>query len=131
MSIALRGQKPKDTEYRFMTFDIETVDKQGVSDLLGDTVYISWCINGLEDGYPSDDLTGWFLRDVFTEERNGYIVYAHNGLGFDFKRLNWSHLAELGYTAEFLVGKNSSLKAATVTKGDYTWFFLVLDFPIF
>ena len=105
-----------------MTFDIETVDKQGVSDLLGDTVYISWCVNGLEDGYPSDDLTGWFLRDVFTEERNGYIIYAHNGLGFDFKRLNWSHLAELGYTAEFLVGKNSSLKAATVTKDDCTWF---------
>ena len=54
----LKRAKQRDKTMRYMTVDIETRDKHGISDLLGDTVYITWCSEAEGHGVISDDLTG-------------------------------------------------------------------------
>jgi len=118
----LKRAKERDREMRYVTVDIETRDKNGVSDLLGDTVYITWCIDGHGYGLVSDDLTGWLLHEFLTPEHDGEILYAHNGFRFDFKRIDWERLAECHFSAQFSTGGDMSIKGVTLTLGGRTWF---------
>lgn len=122
MAYPLTRAKPKDGERQYITFDIETVDQNGVSDLLGEPVFVSWCRWGEAYGQPCTDLTDWFLQYIFTPEQSGWLIYAHNAMKFDYQRLDWLRLAELGFTGEFLTGKNSGLKGATIRYGEYSWY---------
>ena len=118
----LKRAKQRDKDMRYVTVDIETRDKRGVSDLLGDTVYITWCAEAEGHGIVSDDLTGWLLHHFLIPEHDGEILYAHNGFRFDFKRLDWRRLAECRFLAQFVTGGDMSIKGVTLTLGRWTWY---------
>jgi len=105
----------------YMTADIEAVDPNGVSDLLGDTVFIAWCIGGVGYGAASIDLTGWLLTHFLIESKNEWILYMHNAFGFDFKRVDFERLANQGITGSFLAGNDGRIKMITFRKGEWTW----------
>jgi len=102
--------------------DIETdTDKRYGSALLGEPNFISWCDNGVGWGVKSQDLTEWLLKHFLQDKFNGYILYAHNGFGFDFKRVKWDVLADKGFTADFLNGKDGSIKSVTLRIANSEW----------
>lgn len=114
--------KQKNIDYDYITVDIETgKDKKYNSALLGEPVYISWCENGNGFGEKSNDLTLWLIDRFLIASKTGYIMYAHNGFGFDMKRIDWKLLIEYGYTVDFLTGRDGSIKSATVSTLTATW----------
>lgn len=118
----LRRVKQKENQVDYIVVDIETKkdDLEG-NPLLGEPNYISWCIDGEGFGKASDNLTAWMVSYFLQAEYSGWILYAHNGFRFDFFRVNWEWLAHLGYTAEYLTGKDGSIKSVSIQLGDYHW----------
>lgn len=119
-------KKPKDINYgetyKFLTMDIETgVDSEYNSALLGDPVYISWCDEGKGYGVKSNDLTHWLINYFLDIKYSGYILYAHNGFRFDFKRVDWIRIANLGFKADIINDNSGGIKSITLTRDDYTW----------
>lgn len=104
----------------YMTADIETDSRNG-SALLGEPVYISWCVNGVGYGEKNSDFTKWLVENFLNFKYNGWILYMHNGFGFDYKRINWKMIAKLGYTADFLSGNDGSIKSITIYKDGNEW----------
>lgn len=104
-----------------MTVDIETDSRNG-SPLLGEPNYISWCDRGAGYGIKSDNLTKWLIEYFLIKHRDRWILYAHNAFNFDFKRINWEWLAELGFCADFLTGNDGSIKSITLEKDGYQWY---------
>lgn len=114
--------KRKETGRDYITVDIETnKDKQYGSALLGEPVFISWCEFGRGYGEKSNDLTFWLIDRFLCEKYNGFILYAHNGFGFDFKRIDWMLLIEYGFKCDFLTGRDGGIKSVTVSLGECEW----------
>ena len=105
-----------------MTMDIETGRGTDGSPLLGEPLYISWCINGKGYGLPAFDLTEWLLEHFLTYAKDGWILYVHNGWRFDYQRINWEMVADYGFDVQFLTAKDGQVKSATVTKDEFTWY---------
>ncbi len=106
----------------FITFDIETLpDKNYKNALYGDTCYISYCDKNGAYGIASNDLTQFFIDRILIPENDKSIIYAHNGFGFDYKRLDIRRLAEYGYTGKIVRDKNNNYKAIDLELGGDKW----------
>lgn len=118
----LSRAKPLENDTKYMVVDIETKEDETYGTaLLGEPNYISWCIDGEGFGKQSDNLTAWLISYFLQPKYEGWILYAHNGFRFDFFRINYEWLADLGYNAEFLTGNDGAIKSITVTLGGFVW----------
>lgn len=114
--------REREVENGFLTVDIETgIDTKYKSPLLGETIYISWCVDGKGYGQKWNDLTMWMVNHFLIQEYAGFILYAHNAFGFDMKRIDFQLLIEYGFTCEFLTGRDNSIKSVTVWDGETKW----------
>jgi hypothetical protein len=110
------------TSKGFVVFDIETLpDKKHNNALLGDCCYISYCDRDGVRGFPSTDLTAFFLNTLLTEQYASHIIYAHNGFRFDYKRLSLRRLAEAGFTGKIIKDKAHNYKSIELEKDGLTW----------
>lgn len=106
---------------KVLAFDIETVG------LGGDAVYCSWCDGGEPQGsivnkvgYP--DFTRLFIDTFLTHKYRGYIIVAHNGLRFDYLRLDWRLIASEGFTGRFYTAKNPNIiRGMNLKRGKHVW----------
>ncbi|MBX6362061.1 MAG: hypothetical protein IRZ03_18565, partial [Acidobacterium ailaaui] len=123
MKLKRRNASASQSVVNYMTVDIETAkDSAYGSTLLGDAVYISWCENGEGYGIAESDLTRWLLERFLIPEKNEWILYAHNGFGFDFKRIDFSCLVCHGFRIRFIAANGGYIKGATIERGDCVWY---------
>lgn len=81
----------KETEERFWTADLET---EGLG---GTDIFISWVDSKGEGHVSRDKVTDWLLKVFLTRKNAATVLYFHNGVGFDWKRINFSKLIEAGF----------------------------------
>lgn len=108
---------------KFLVIDIETLpDKKYKNALIGDCCYVSWCDENGVYGKECYELTEFFLENILIEKYDGYIVYAHNGFGFDYKRLSLKILAENLFEGKIIKDKSHNYKAIELNKNGMIWY---------
>jgi hypothetical protein len=106
---------------KFCVIDIETTKGDRESALYGEPCYITYCDAESRDAIASRDLTGYFMQNILIPEKSGWIVYAHNGMGFDYKRLDFTRLVAHGFTGKIISDKNKNYKAIILEKEGNEW----------
>jgi hypothetical protein len=100
-----------------IAFDIETTS------LGGDPVYWSWASGDDQGGEAvegSAEFTRRFAERFLTPSYSGAVIVAHNGLRFDYLRLDYHYLIEQGYSIKVWKSR-TSIRGMDVSKNKRTW----------
>lgn len=100
-----------------IAFDIETVG------LGGDACFWSWAGEHGSGGSPcadGSDFTAQFMDRCLTRQYAGGVVVAHNGLRFDYLRLDYPMILDAGYSIRVWQG-SGDIRGMDIVKGRNVW----------
>lgn len=108
-------------DFKLLAFDTETIG------LGGDAIFVSWCDGVDPHGRKltrRHTLTDWLLEVVLNERYDRHFIVAHNGLRFDFARIDWLRLVQSGFEGRIFTAKNiNTVRGFDLKKGRLLWRF--------